>query len=113
MAQTAGYYYQLDGPAREGTWRPGLFVQAAVADPKGQTTDAVTIPASAILYHQGRALVYVELNPGRFERREIQLLGRDGATAYVSRGVRSGERVVTQHAQVLLSEEFRGDADDD
>jgi hypothetical protein len=112
-SQYAGYYYEADGPERDGTWRPGLFVQTQVSDPVGQPSEATVVPPAALLYHQGRALVYVQINPGRFERREVQVLGREGEAAYLGRGVRAGEEVVTQQAQVLLSEEFRGDADDD
>jgi hypothetical protein len=112
-SQYAGYYYEAHGQEREATWRPGLFVQAHVPDPAGRPVEAVAVPATALLYHQGRALVYVQLNPGRFERREVQVLGREGESMFLGRGVRAGEDVVTQHAEVLLSEEFRGDVDDD
>lgn len=112
-SQYAGYFYEADGPSREATWRPGLFAQAHVPDPAGRPAEATVVPASALLYHQGRALVYVQVSPGRFERREVQVLGREGDHVYVGRGVRAGEEVVNQQAQVLLSEEFRGDADDD
>ncbi len=112
-SQYAGYYYQAAAPEQAAPWRPGLFVQAQVPDPAGAPTAAVAVPETALLYHQGRALVYVQLNPGRFERREVQILGRDGDRVYLGRGVRAGEEVVSRHAQVLLSEEFRGDADDD
>jgi len=46
---------------------------------------------------------------------EVQFLGRDGDTIYVSAsGWRPGDnRVVIKHAQILLSEEFRSDVDDD
>jgi len=112
-SQYAGYYYEAPAPGREATWRPGLFVHAQVTDPAGRPTQAAAVPATALLYHQGRALVYVQLSPGRFERREVQVLGREGEAIYLGRGVRAGEEVVAQHPEVLLSEEFRGDADDD
>jgi RND family efflux transporter MFP subunit len=112
-SQYAGYYYEARPPRAETTWRPGLFVQAEVADLAGQPTDAAIVPATALLYHLGRALVYVQLNPGRFERREVQVLGRDGDVVFLGRGIRPGDQIVTRHAQLLLSEEFRGDADDD
>jgi biotin carboxyl carrier protein len=112
-SQHAGYYYTATSPARAATWRPGLFVTTHVPDPSGRPAPAAIVPATAILYHQGRALAYVQIGPGRFERREVQVLGREGESIYVGRGVRAGEEVVSQQAQVLLSEEFRGDADDD
>jgi hypothetical protein len=72
------------------------------------------VPSAALLYHQGRALVYVRLSPGRYERREVQVLGRDGERWVLAPGeVQAGEPVVCKRAQVLLSEEFRGEMDND
>ena len=71
------------------------------------------MPATSLLYHDGRALVYVRLSPGRYERREVRVLGRDGGRWVLSEGVVAGEPVVSARAQVLLSEEFRGEADND
>lgn len=126
-SQSAGFWYEVDtalvslhGRAPDdkaspeivgGIWRPGLFVTArALAGKPGQ---AVAIPETALLYHQGRALVYVRINPGRYERREVQVLGREGDKWLLAGGVTAGEHVVYQRAQVLLSEEFRGEADND
>jgi hypothetical protein len=92
-------------------WRPGLLVKAYVRIPEAKPVPAFSVPASAILYHQGRALVYVRISIGksdRFERREVQLLGREGDRYILSGGVVADEPVVFEQAQVLLSEEFKG-----
>ncbi len=94
-------------------WRPGLFVKAEVPVQGVPAQSAVAVPRSALLYHQGRALVYVRLSPGRYERREVQVLGREGNRWLLAGGVAAGEHVVSQRAQVLLSEEFRGETDND
>jgi biotin carboxyl carrier protein len=94
-------------------WRPGLFIKALVEVPDVRPREAVSVPATSLLYHQGRALVYVRLSPGRFERREVQVLGREQDRWVLAAGVEAGEQVVSQRAQVLLSEEFRGEADID
>jgi hypothetical protein len=80
----------------------------------------VSVPVEAVLYHEGRALVYVRLKPGKYQRREVRLLGREGGHWVLARrqgqsptGVAPGEPVVSRQAQVLLSEEFRGEGDDD
>lgn len=95
------------------TWRPGLFVKAFVKGPVAKPQNAVAVPRSAVLFHQGRALVYVRIAPGKFERREVQLLDRAGDRWVLSAGVAAGEPVVYRQAQILLSEEFRGDVDND
>ena len=121
-SQYGAYWYEADtapGTAGEppaggpGVWRPGLFVKAFVQVPGAEARSAVSVPATALLYHQGRALVYVRVGPGRYERREVQVLGRDGDRWVLASGVAAGEPVVSKRAQVLLSEEFRGEADTD
>jgi hypothetical protein len=57
--------------------------------------------------------VYVRIAPGRFERREVQVLGRENDRWVLASGVRPGEAIVIRNAQVLLSEEFRADVDND
>jgi hypothetical protein len=114
-SQFAAYWYEVDNPAESkgAMWRPGLFTKALVKVPDSQPRSAVAVPDGALLYHQGRALVYVRIGPGRFERREVQVLGRDGTRWVLGDGVKTGERVVSHRAQVLLSEEFRSEADND
>ncbi|HLJ95636.1 MAG TPA: hypothetical protein VKU02_20840 [Gemmataceae bacterium] len=130
-SQYAGYWYEVDnaqvsvlralnGSARKthadrggAIWRPGLFVQATVKIPESKPRKAVAVPERALLYHQGRALVYVRITPGRFERREVQVLGRDADRWVLASGVAPGELVISERAQALLSEEFRTAADVD
>jgi hypothetical protein len=136
-SQTAGVLYQIEGLTEPTTtpdaetmerlrslrrlWRPGLFVRADLPRP-GEAQDAVSVPGGALLYHQGRALVYVCVKPRQYERREVRVLGRLGDRwALAPRGllepdvvsVRPGEKIVSSEAQSLLSLEFRRDADDD
>src|SRR5262249_23314185 len=118
-SQFAGYMYEA-GPLKAGSlarWRPGLQVKALV---KGQDTKpqpAVTVPATAVLFHAGRALVYVRIEPGKYQRREVRLLGNEGHRWVLAPregnslvGVAPDETVVCEQAQLLLSEEFRGNA---
>lgn len=115
--QKASYLYEIVPskirPAPSG--RPGLYVKAVLDDPAEKAQPALAIPASALLLHMGQTWVYLPLESGRFERRKVEVRDRDGDTMYVSAdGWRSGEnRVVIKHAQVLLSEEFRSDVDND
>jgi hypothetical protein len=114
-SQLAVYWYEVDGartPAA-AVWRPGLFVKAWLPIPEARPLAAVAVPQGSLLYHQGRALVYVRLSPGRYERREVRVLGREGERWVLGDGVQAGERVVSQRAVRLLSEEFRGDQDND
>lgn len=94
-------------------WRPGRFVTALLRLPDALKQPAVAVPATALLAHEGRFLVYVKLAPGKYNRREVRLLGQDRERTILAGGVRPGEAVVVQQAQVLLSEEFRGRGEDD
>jgi hypothetical protein len=116
--QFSGYWYEaVVGPDDKSNahvvWRPGRFVSAVVRLPDAPKRLAVSVPAEAVLSHQGRLLVYVREGPGQFERREVRLLGREGDRAVLGSGVKAGEPVVVKHAQVLLSEEFRAEGEDD
>jgi multidrug efflux pump subunit AcrA (membrane-fusion protein) len=116
-SQFAAYWYEVDTrEARgQGGWRPGLFVKGLVKVPGAAARDAVSVPETSLLYHDGRALVYVRLGdkPGRYERREVQVLGREPGRWVLASGVQAGEPVVSRRAQVVLSEEFRSDVDND
>jgi hypothetical protein len=115
--QAAGYLYEV-GSAK-GTnapyWRPGLFVKTYVET--GPSQRVVAIPKEALLYHQGRALVYVKQGDRRYKRLEVRVLGRAGdrfvlETDPIVPDIAEGDLVVTQGATMLLSEEFRADVDD-
>jgi RND family efflux transporter MFP subunit len=112
-SQLAGYWYEVDIGRSGGVWRPGLFVQAFMNVQEAKPRHAVAVPETALLYHQGRALVYVRIAPGKFERREVQVLGREANCWVLASGITPGEFVVSRRAQVLLSEEFRSVADND
>lgn len=135
-SQLAGFWYRVRPalprkketdavPEEKGDhgslWRPGVQVTAEVRAEENAALPAVAVPAGAVLYHEGRPLVYVRVGPEKFQRREVRLLGRDGDRWIVSVrqgdlavGVTPDEAVVSRQAQVLLSKEFlAGSADND
>ena len=59
-------------------WRPGLQVKAFAKTAGSKPREAVAVPETAVLFHQGRALVYVRREAGKYERREVRLLGHEG-----------------------------------
>jgi hypothetical protein len=116
-SQLAGFYYLV----RDRSWRPGRFVTAELPAPQPPRA-AVSVPAAAVLSHQGRALVYV-VQDEKFQRREVQVLGSQGGRCFVAprNPIRSlpncdlepDEVVVVGNPQVLLSLEFRRNVDND
>jgi biotin carboxyl carrier protein len=119
-SQMTGYFYEVDAAKNHLVWRPGQFIQAELRDPSATPRDAIAVPASALLYHQGRALIYVRVEKGKEEtkyaRREVELLGRQGKdwilAANPRQKVAAGAEVVASKAQELLAEEFLTGEDD-
>jgi multidrug efflux pump subunit AcrA (membrane-fusion protein) len=118
--QKASWFYEIvpDDKGASPRWQAGLYARASLDDMSKPAEPAIAIPASALLVHQGRTLVYTEKRPDRYvryERREVTVLGRDGDTLYIAAEgwLASEDRVVISGAQVLLSEEFRSEVDED
>ncbi len=90
-------------PNPDGSLRPGMFVDvrfaAQVAD------DAVLVPEMAVLRSGERNTVFVALEGGTFEPREVKLGVRSSGDLYqVLSGLHAGERVVTSGQFMLDSE---------
>ena len=112
--QFPSYWYdvRLSRPS-DITWRPGLQVVAVIRNAGASAKPAVSVPAGAVLYHEGRPLVYVRTEKEKYQRREVRLLGREGDRWILAVrqgeppvGVAAEETVVSSQAQVLLSKEF-------
>lgn len=86
--------------------RPGLAVTARMNVP-GPRKAGVVVPRSAIVRVMGRSFAYVQTGTDQFARKEVPLDNpvEDGYLATAN--FAAGDRVVTQGAQILLSEEFK------
>lgn len=97
------FYFSTAG---EGL-RVGMRLEVWV--PQGEGPEqGVSVPASAILWHEGRPWVYLQTGEEEFERRLLPEQAQESAGAlFLPAGVQPGERVVDVGAQTLLSEELR------
>lgn len=87
--------------------RPGAPVVAYL--PAGGGAQAgVLVPRSAVVRFQGRAWVYVQTADDRFARRELTQAEPTELGWFAGAGLAPGERAVIAGAQVLLSEEQKG-----
>ncbi len=111
---TGATHVRVEVPNDEGTLRPGMVAEAALAvtpttDEAGPT---LMIPASAPLFTGRRAVVYVEASePGQptYEARSVSLGPRIGERFPVLAGLQAGEHVVTHGAFALDAElQLRG-----
>jgi RND family efflux transporter MFP subunit len=86
----------------DGSLKVGAHARVAVRT--GRREGGVTIPASAVLDEDGRAIAYVQPDGESFVKREIIIAGREGDRVLVRTGIAAGERVVTGAAyQVRLA----------
>ncbi|TFW29104.1 metal transporter [Massilia horti] len=65
------------------------------------------IPAESIVWYGGQPWAFVRTSDTRFERRAVEQGMPSNGDFMVTRGFKAGEQVVTQGAQLLLSEESR------
>jgi len=84
---------------------PGMNVLAFL--PSGRSIAGAEMPASAVVWWQGRAWIYRRTGPETFTRVAIgtDLPGPGGG--YIANDVAKDVEIVTQGAQLLLSEESR------
>jgi len=78
----------LSGPAHEGSTR---YILEIVTEP----LEVLSIPNEAIIESDGQRMVYVQVEKGRYEPREIQVGLQGELYTEVQSGLKTGEQVVT------------------
>ena len=99
----------------DGSLRTGMRLAAWIPLQRKELS-GVIVPAAAIVWHLGQAYAYIQSGQGQFIRRMIPELTSLGNGYFIQHGIAPGEQLVSSGAQMLLSEEFRGqipDEDDD
>ncbi len=82
--------------------KPGLFVRVLLPD--GPPRETLAIPDSALVRHEGRTFVFVEVGPRDFEARDVVIdLSIDPWVAITS-GLTARDRIATSGTFVLKSE---------
>ena len=93
----------------------GMHVTAWIAREQNNQS-GVVLPASALVRHLGQTYVYLQTGDTEFIRHVVATQLQTGDGYFVQAGILPGDKLVTTGAQMLLSEEFRGqipDEDDD
>jgi len=83
----------------------GMTAEARI--PLGTSATAVMIPASAILLEEEQSIVFVETQPGVYQRRVITAGERDADRVAVMTGLSAGEKVVSTGASSLRGESMK------
>ena len=86
--------------------KPGMFTTATLQ--VAGDAPALTVPAKAVFVENGRTYAYVQTAPLEFARREIATAPSDGGRLRITRGVSSGERVVSDGVLLLRARETDG-----
>lgn len=105
----------LADPAVQGS--PWLYVAddalpanlrtSASVPTSSQTASELRIPERAVIWYGGQTWTYVRTAPDRFTRRFVPA-GDEGDHGFMATsGFQAGDQVVTQGAQLLLSEELK------
>ena len=82
--------------------RPEMYARVSVLADEARS--AVRVPNSALVTEGLYSFVFVEREPGVFDKRKIELMVQDREFSYVGAGLMSGERVVVRGALLLNSE---------
>ena len=84
----------------------GTRVVVTSASRAGQKV-GVIVPAAAVVWHAGKAWLYLQQEADEFVRRELSTNAPVSDGWFVASGLAPGNKVVVSGAQLLLSEEFR------
>ncbi len=100
VTRTAGVRLEIQNP--DDLLHPGMFVSADIATGSGDK--ALLLPEQAIQRQGSELIVFVEEEPGHFERREVTVGKVNMGLFPILTGVKAGEPVVVKGAFVLASE---------
>jgi cobalt-zinc-cadmium efflux system membrane fusion protein len=98
--RTMGVRLEVQNP--EDALHPGMFVSAEIEAGAGE--EALLLPEQAVQRQGGELIVFVEEEPGHFERREVRVGKASRGLVPILEGVKAGESVVVKGAFVLASE---------
>jgi membrane fusion protein, heavy metal efflux system len=86
-----------------GKFLPGMFAKIDYGDP---IPSVFTLPNSAIVTVDGKDYVFVQSNPGNFERRSVNIINSSTDHVVVSHGLNDGDDVVMSGAILLKGLSF-------
>ncbi len=86
---------------RDGRLRPGMFATAILTAPLAAGRTALVVPRDAVQQVRGKPVVFIEVQPGSYQMRELALGQEAGVDVEVLSGLAADERVVTEGAFYL------------
>ena len=89
-----------------------MSITAWLASETNQQT-GVIFPKSALIWSMDQAFVYLKMDGDKFSRRAVNNYATTNTGYFISHTLKPGEQVVTIGAEMLLSEELRGQLSND
>ncbi|MFX1675117.1 metal transporter [Paraburkholderia sp. A2WS-5] len=86
---------------------PANLRTSARVPTSSEAVSGLLIPEQAVVWYGGQTWAYVRTAPGRFTRRYVNASNEGEHGFMVTSGFRAGDQIVTQGAQLLLSEELK------
>ena len=102
-AQGESYYFQTG----DKNIITGMNVTAWIPEANEQMA-GVIIPKSALIWYMDQALVYLKTSEETFRRRTLDHYSVLAGGYFIPDAIKPGEQIVSKGAQMLLSEEMRG-----
>ena len=94
----------IDVPNGPASPRPGMFIRASRKLPEEAAAGRLLVPAPSVQPIGDDDVVFVEIQPGVFEVRKVNVARRTTQVAEIRDGVTRGERIVVEGAFVLRGE---------
>lgn len=101
--QTRTIEARVEIPNPEGRLRPGMFARASIDAQIPDGTLALAVPSDAIQILDEQPMVFVEQQPGIYDKRPVATGAQVPNFVEILSGVKAGERVVTQGSFYLKS----------
>lgn len=101
-SRAARAYIDLEN--ENGYLKPGLFVRAEIRLPEKAASGRLLVDAPAVQPIGDDDVVFVEMAPGKFEVRKVEVSRRTPQVAEIKSGLSRGERIVLEGAFVLRGE---------
>lgn len=86
----------------DGVLKPGMFIE--VGFDTGSLTPVIQLPLAAVLRHENRPFVFVQMSTDEFRRTPVTLGQSTGEKVIITAGLKAGDRVVIGGGFVLKSE---------
>ena len=104
LVATTDLYFEIANS--DGQLKPGQRLVVVLPSRSGTRTGLV-VPAAALLYDiHGGTWVYVNERPHVYRRQRVELVETQAGSAFLSRGLQKGDKVVTAGAAELFGTEF-------